>query len=306
MNSWISSPCDSAGEELNAGDQQPGLGAFDGFLEVFCEAAVAAEPGEGSFDDPAARQEFEAICGIGSLDDFEAPLADFGERGGEFFAGIGAVGEDMAQPREAVADRCQHIGSPVAVLDVGGMDDGGDQEALGVGEDMALPALDQLGGVEAARTAAFRGFHRLAVDHPGAWGGLAPRRFTYRHEKVMVDGAQRSIATPGVEISLDRAPRRELPGQHPPLATRAGHVQDRVQHLTQVRRARATQPLRRRQKRCDHIPFPVRQVTCVAKARALIVGASDFSPHVVSPRLLGHKRENHNTLESLNSFRAGH
>ena len=36
--------------------------------------------------------------------------------------------------------------------------------ALRVFDDMALAALDFLGGVKAARPAAFRGFHRLAVD----------------------------------------------------------------------------------------------------------------------------------------------
>jgi hypothetical protein len=52
---------------------------------------------------------------------------------------------------------------PVAVLDVGGMDQGMDQIALGVGEDMPLAALDLLACVVAARTAAFRGFDALSI-----------------------------------------------------------------------------------------------------------------------------------------------
>ncbi len=44
MNSFITSPFDSAFEELDAGDQEPCLGAFDGFLEVIGETSVAAEP----------------------------------------------------------------------------------------------------------------------------------------------------------------------------------------------------------------------------------------------------------------------
>ena len=47
MNSLISSPCDSAAEELDAGDQEPCFGAFDGFLEVFGGTSVAAKPCEG-------------------------------------------------------------------------------------------------------------------------------------------------------------------------------------------------------------------------------------------------------------------
>ena len=92
----------------------------------------------------SARQNLEAFCGVGPLDDLDCPLADFGERGVEFFAGIGAVGEDMAHPEEAVTDPRQHIGGAVAILDVGGMDDGADQEALGVGQDMALASIDFL------------------------------------------------------------------------------------------------------------------------------------------------------------------
>jgi hypothetical protein len=49
-------------------------------FEVLGETAVSVEPCQGAFDDPAAGQEFEALGGIGSLDDFERPLADFGQR----------------------------------------------------------------------------------------------------------------------------------------------------------------------------------------------------------------------------------
>ncbi len=51
MNSLNSSSYDPAAEELDAGDQEPSVGAFDGFLEVLGEAFVSAEPSEGPFDD---------------------------------------------------------------------------------------------------------------------------------------------------------------------------------------------------------------------------------------------------------------
>ncbi len=62
MNSLISSPCDSVAEELDAGDQEPRLGAFDGFLEVFGETSVASEPCERPFDDPSSGQQHEALA----------------------------------------------------------------------------------------------------------------------------------------------------------------------------------------------------------------------------------------------------
>ena len=61
MNSWISRPCDSPCEELDAGDQQPCLGAFDGFLEVLGEAPVASEPCERPFDEPGRACRIAAI-----------------------------------------------------------------------------------------------------------------------------------------------------------------------------------------------------------------------------------------------------
>ena len=181
-----------------------------------------------------------------------------------------------------------------------------DQQSTAIGDDMALAPLDQLGRIEAPDTLAFRGFHGLAVDHAGRRAGLASRRFTRGHEKVMVESAQRSVGTPSIEVTLDRTARRELPRQHPPLAARARHVQDRVQHLAQVSRPRPAMPFAGGKVQGNHFPFLVRQVACVTQARPLILGTSDFSPHSVFSTLIGHKRENHNTLKYLNSFQARH
>ena len=105
---------------------------------------------------------------IGSLDDFERPLADLGQRRPQFISGIATTGEDMAQPWEAVADAGKHIEGAIAVLDVGGMDHGTDQKSLRIGDDMALAALGLLDRIIAARPNAFGGFDALAVDHASA------------------------------------------------------------------------------------------------------------------------------------------
>ena len=64
-------------------------------------------------------------------------------------------------------DAGEHIGCAVAVLDIGGVDDGSDQKALRVGDDMALSALDLFTRIIAPWPATFRGFDALAVDHTG-------------------------------------------------------------------------------------------------------------------------------------------
>jgi len=120
-----------------------------------------------SFDDPASWQDDKSLCGIGPFDDLDGPFADLPEGGPELVARITAIGEDMAQPRETADDFSQHQWRTVAVLDTGGVDHGVDQIALGVGQDVALTALDLLARIIAARTAGFSIFDTLAVDQPG-------------------------------------------------------------------------------------------------------------------------------------------
>jgi hypothetical protein len=79
--------CDASREELDRSYEEPCGCGRDGLFEVLGEA-VAIEPCQGSFDDPAARQDFEALCGIGSLDNFDGPLADLGQRNLELVPGI--------------------------------------------------------------------------------------------------------------------------------------------------------------------------------------------------------------------------
>src|SRR3546814_2706219 len=70
----------------------------------------------------------------------------------------------MAQPREAMDDFRQYEWCAVAVLDVGGVDYGMNEIAVGIGEDVALASLGLLARVVAARSAAFRGFHALRSE----------------------------------------------------------------------------------------------------------------------------------------------
>ena len=57
----------------------------------------------------------------------------------------------MAQPREPEAHGFKNIRRAVAVLNVGSMDEDEQQETAGVGNDMALAALDLLAGIIARK-----------------------------------------------------------------------------------------------------------------------------------------------------------
>lgn len=87
-------------------DEDPGDGAFEGGFEVLGEPAATAEPSEGTFHNPATRQQFEGVFGgVGSLDDLEGPLAKLGHGGAQLAAGIAAIGEDVAQQAVRKRDR---------------------------------------------------------------------------------------------------------------------------------------------------------------------------------------------------------
>lgn len=171
---------------MDGSDEEPCGRRCDGLLKVLGEAAVAIEPCQRSFDNPAARQNHEALGRICPLDDLDGPFADPSEGIPELVTGIAAIGEDMAQPREALDDLGQHQWRSVTVLDVGGVDYGMDEIAVGVGQDMALAALGLLARIITPRPAALRGFDALAVDHPGAGRGFAACRLAPDQEQGMV------------------------------------------------------------------------------------------------------------------------
>lgn len=115
-------------------------------LEVLGEAPVSAEPCQCSFHHAAARQYFEALRGVGSLDDLDGPLAlaDLAQRLPELVTCISTIGEDVPQPREVADDLSQHERRAIAILDVGGVDYGVNQITVSVCQDVTLEAFDLL------------------------------------------------------------------------------------------------------------------------------------------------------------------
>ena len=158
------------------GNERPSNGAGDCRFEILCQSATATEPCESTFDDPSAGQNFEALRRVGTFDDLYRPFADALQSLAQFISGIATIGKDMAQPGIARADRSKDARGAIAILNAGFVHDEPDQIALGVGDDVALAALDLLACVKAPWTAAFRGFHRLAVNHSGRRARLSANR----------------------------------------------------------------------------------------------------------------------------------
>jgi hypothetical protein len=135
----------------------------------FCQPATATKPCESTL----AWQNFEALRRVGTFDDFYLPFADTLQSLPQFISGIATIGKDMAQPGIARTDRSKDAGGAIAILNAGFVHDESNQVALGVGNNVALAALNLLSCVKAPWATAFRVFTDWLSITPAV--GLASR-----------------------------------------------------------------------------------------------------------------------------------
>ena len=99
-------------------------------LPILGEPSTAIEPSDGPFDDPAFGYDLEADCTIGSLDDFNVKVREnFFERVGELRSLISAVSEQRLQKGKHPEQRRHDENAAIAILDMGRVDDGVQQQA---------------------------------------------------------------------------------------------------------------------------------------------------------------------------------
>ena len=182
----------SPNEELDASEVEPSLGTGDRSLKVFGQAAVAIEPSESAFDHPPAGKHDEA--GSVSFDDLDRPAAELGESLRQFVAGIGTIGEEVAQPGEEIVNGFDDERGAIAVLNIGGVNLGADEEANRIGDDMALASFDFFASIIPAGAAALGGLDGLAVDDPGRGAGFAPGSFSRFNQQLEVDPPQMPLS----------------------------------------------------------------------------------------------------------------
>ena len=120
-------------------------------LEVAREASVAANPGQGSFDDPAFGHDNEAVQFV-ALDDLKLPGSGLCNGRGRLWSLVAGVGEDALDEREqATGALVEDQSRAVAVLHVGRMDDDIQEQAERIDEDVPLAARNLLARIEAPR-----------------------------------------------------------------------------------------------------------------------------------------------------------
>jgi len=121
---------------------------------------------------------------IGALDDFNFEIGHhFRERLQEFRSLIAAIGKELSQERIHPEESCEHQDATIAILNVGGVNDGVEQQAQRVYENMALLPFDLLARVIAMRIDArppFSALFTLWLSITAAVG-LAARSSCSRH-----------------------------------------------------------------------------------------------------------------------------
>ena len=274
----FSGPCEAAREKADAGDEEPGLGAGDGSLEVLGEAAIASEPGERSFNDPAFGLGFKCADPFGSGHDLNCPSAKRGARVAQLLTAVDTVGKDVPQLGEAFPQRAEQRHRAVIVLDVGRMHQHGEQKALRIGNHVALAPSDPLGAIKPAWTAAFRGLGALAIDDPGRRDDIASQRRPSPPDERQIDPPPKALVAPEVEVVLHCGARRKALRQRTLLAAARQNIEDRVHHRPQVNFPRSPDAARRWQEKREQKPLRLRRVACINQVIAPIFFADDFSP----------------------------
>jgi hypothetical protein len=190
-------------------------------------AAVFADPGERPLYHPPAGQHLEDVP-VAPGDDLEVHL-QAGGPGGEL-AGVDGISPDQPDAAGGAVQVPQQRPGGVAVLDGGGGDHHGQQQAHRIHGDVPFPAVHFFRVIPPAggRGHGVGGADGLGVDHRR--GGLAvpagggPDPGAQR----VVQPGQRAVIAPGREVPVHRRPGREVRRQVPPGAPGPVHVQDRL------------------------------------------------------------------------------
>ena len=112
-------------------------------LPILGKSSTTVEPGDGAFNDPALWQYDECFGLIGAPHDFSFETRQqLCQVVVELRSLIGRIGKQLLQERMQPEHRGEQQDAAVAILDVGGMDDGVQQQTQRVYQNVALLALD--------------------------------------------------------------------------------------------------------------------------------------------------------------------
>ena len=233
-------------------------------LVISRQAAITPKPTEGSLHDPAPWQHFEGMQFV-AFNDFDGATPQFL---GQLDQGacITSVGPDMLDPTPGGLPKeggQQELGS-VPVLNVGGQNHYGEQQANRIDQDMPLAPIDFLARIIATFVAAFTAFDALAIDDRRTGLAVASRQQARGLPQVGVDLHPETIAFPEAKVMVDGAPRGKVTGQVAPLAPGCDHIEHRVEQFP-VGMLTPSAPCGGLRKAVfNQLPFTLSQVRCIS------------------------------------------
>ena len=107
----------------------------------------------------------------------------------------------------------------------------------------------------------------------------------------MVDPIQRAIPLPALKITKQRAARRKVLWNGPPLAPSTENIKQTINKTAFIHMAPVTAALRPRDQRRKHRPFLIRQIARVAQTTTFIPCTIFRMPHANAPRESIQERE---------------
>jgi|WetSurMetagenome_2_1015567.scaffolds.fasta_scaffold419189_2 hypothetical protein len=158
-----------------------------------------------------------------------------------------AAGEQLRQERMQPKHRYLQHAPAIAVLGVGSICDGVQQQNQCVYEDVALLVRDFLACIVAGgNVSSYLGaLHALAVDDGRRRADFALTLFAAGDIERMMNVIRRAIQTPHIEIVEQHTARRQVFGDCPLLAGGAEDVHDTVHHRPHIDMAPISTPLGR-------------------------------------------------------------
>src|ERR1017187_6590239 len=241
-----------------------GFAGFGLSFVVAIESAVASEPTEGAFHHPAARQHLEGVK-VGALDDLDGAAP---QSPGPFqqCSRVAAVGPDMFDaPASLPAEEGgQPLFGPIPILNIGGKHHDYEEQADRIDQDMPLASVDFFAGVVTPLVARLGALDTLAVDDGRAGLPFAPFHLACLFPQAGVNGDPQTVALPGSEVMINRAPRGKALGQIAPLAGGLAEVEDPVEQFPIAVLSGPPGLARLGKTIVDEVPFGVRQIRSVS------------------------------------------
>lgn len=118
-----------------------------------------------------------------------------------------------------------------SILNAGAMHYNQQHQPQNVHDQVPFPAWGLLMHIHTAFLATFRRLHTLAVHHRRTGLLVAPSFLSHFLHQHIIDPLPHTISLPTPIVEIHRSPRRKIDGQHPPLASGAIDVQNRIDHL---------------------------------------------------------------------------